>query len=124
MGVACTLDKGLGRQVGWFGTFIFPVWQYLGRCAVLMIWTDACNTVFRYPYTRNLIHELLARPNFRLICGFARRGDILSESTFSSVFAEFTEGNLATIVNDVMVQEYLGEELLGHAVLRRDLMAA
>ena len=70
--------------------------------------------VFRYPYTRNLIHELLARPNLRLICGFARRGDIPSESTFSRVFAEFAEGNLATIVNDAMVQEYLGEELVGH----------
>ena len=28
-------------------------------------------TLFRYPYTHNLIHELQARPNLRLICDLA-----------------------------------------------------
>jgi hypothetical protein len=79
----------------------------IARCFV-------AKAVFRYPSTRNLIHELKARPNLRLICGFARQCDIPSESTFSRVFAEFAESNLATLVNDAMVEEYLSEELIGH----------
>lgn len=70
--------------------------------------------VLRYSTTRNLINELLARPNLRMICGFARQSDIPSEATFSRVFAEFAENSLATLVNDAMVEKYLGEELIGH----------
>jgi hypothetical protein len=79
----------------------------IARCFV-------AKAVFRYPSTRSLIHELQARPNLRLICGFAKQGDVPSESTFSRVFSEFAESNLATLVNDAMVEEYLGEELIGH----------
>lgn len=79
----------------------------IARCFV-------AKAVFRYPYTRNLIEELKARPNLRLICGFARQSDVPSESTFSRVFGEFAESYLATLVNDAMVAEYLGEELIGH----------
>lgn len=79
----------------------------IARCFV-------AKAVLRYPYTRNLIEELKARPNLRLICGFARQSDIPSESTFSRAFSEFAESNLATLVNDAMVEEYLSEELIGH----------
>lgn len=79
----------------------------IARCFV-------AKAVFRYPYTRNLIHELRGRPNLRLICGFQRQNDIPSESTFSRAFGEFASSDLATIVSDAMVEEYLGEELIGH----------
>jgi len=79
----------------------------IARCFV-------AKAVFRYPYTRNLLDELKSRSNLRLICGFARQSDVPSESTFSRVFAEFAESDLATLVNDAMVAEYLGGELVGH----------
>jgi hypothetical protein len=50
----------------------------------------------------------------RLICGFVRRNDIPSESTFSRAFAEFTKHKLGTIVHDALVNEHLRPELLGH----------
>ncbi len=79
----------------------------IARCFV-------AKAVFRYPYTRNLIHELQAKSNLRMICGFARQSDVPSEATFSRVFAEFAESNLATLVNDGMVEGYLSKELIGH----------
>jgi len=79
----------------------------IARCFV-------AKAVFRYQHTRSLVNELLSTPNLRHICGFARLSDIPSESTFSRAFAEFSRQNLGTVVNDAMVEEYLGEELLGH----------
>ena len=70
--------------------------------------------VLRYQHTRTLVDELKARPNLRQICGFTRLKDIPSESTFSRVFAEFSKQELGAVVNDAMVKEYLGEELIGH----------
>jgi hypothetical protein len=70
--------------------------------------------LFRYPYTRNLIHELQARPNLRLICGFNTQQGIPSESTFSRAFAEFAAADLGKIVHDGLVEEYLKTELIGH----------
>lgn len=34
--------------------------------------------------------------------------------TFPRVLAEFAANNLGTVVNDAMVSEYLGEEIIGH----------
>ncbi|NNF46101.1 MAG: transposase, partial [Desulfofustis sp.] len=59
--------------------------------------------LFRYPHTRNLIHELQARPNLRLICGFPPSQRLSSESTFSRAFAEFAVQGLGQIVHDSMV---------------------
>jgi hypothetical protein len=79
----------------------------IARCFV-------AKAVLRYQHTRSLLHELQARPNLLRICGFASQRDIPSESTFSRVFAEFSRNNLGTVVNDALVEEYLGEELVGH----------
>lgn len=70
----------------------------IARCFV-------AKAVFPYPYTCNLLHELKAKPNLRLICGFARQSDIASESIFPKAFAEFAKSNLATLANDTMVKE-------------------
>ena len=79
----------------------------IARCFV-------AKSVFRYQHTRDLIHELQARPNLRIICGFRKSKDIPSESTFSRVFAEFSKSNLGTCVHDTMVKEYLSTEIIGH----------
>jgi hypothetical protein len=79
----------------------------IGRCYV-------AKAVCRYQHTRTLIQELQARPNLRLICGFARQKDIPSESTFSRAFAEFAGTDLGGTVHDAMVKEYLATELIGH----------
>lgn len=91
--------------------------QYTGRPAVERRVIARCyvaKALFRYPHTRNLIHELQARPNLRLICGFDSQQKIPSESTFSRAFAEFAAQSLGQVVHDSMVQEYLENELIGH----------
>lgn len=71
-------------------------------------------TVLRYQHTRSLRHELLSTPNLRMICGFEKRQDVPSESTFSRAFAEYAKAGLGTTVHDDLVKEYLGSELIGH----------
>lgn len=70
--------------------------------------------VLKLKHTSSLRNHLLSSHNLRLICGFGRRNDVPSESTFSRAFAEFTEHKLGTIVHDALVNEHLCSELLGH----------
>jgi len=49
-----------------------------------------------------------------MICGFATRQKVPSESTFSRAFAEYAKAGLGTVVHDTLVKEYLGTELIGH----------
>lgn len=91
--------------------------QYTGRPAAerrAIGRSYVAKALFRYPHTRNLIHELQARPNLRIICGFPSQQKIPSESTFSRAFAEFAAQDLGQVVHDSMVQEYLENELIGH----------
>jgi hypothetical protein len=63
--------------------------------------------VLRYQHTRSLRHELLSIPNLRMICGFSKRQDVPSESTFSRAFAEYAKVRLGTKVHDALVKECL-----------------
>ena len=70
--------------------------------------------VMNYQHTSSLRNALLSTPNLRVICGFARRGDVVSESTFSRAFAEYAKAGLGGKVHDILVKEHLGSELIGH----------
>ena len=70
--------------------------------------------VLKYQHTSSLRQQLLSSPSVRAICGFARRRDIPSESTFSRAFSEFAKAGLGTVVHDALVKEHLGSELIGH----------
>jgi len=71
-------------------------------------------TVFKYQHASSLRHELPCSPNLRMICGFARRKDVPSESTFSRALAEYATVGLGTVVHDSLVKEHLSTELIGH----------
>lgn len=70
--------------------------------------------VMRYQHTSCLRNALRSSPNLRLICGFSRRQDVPSESTFSRAFAEYARAGLGVAVHDALVKKYLGTELVGH----------
>jgi Transposase DDE domain/Transposase domain (DUF772) len=70
--------------------------------------------VYGHPFTRTTIDALYSTPNLRLICGFARKCDIPSESTFSRSFAEFAESRLGERVHDAMVERCLKDRIVGH----------
>jgi len=67
-----------------------------------------------YQHTRSLRNALLSTPNLRMLCGFSRRQEVPSESTFSRAFAEYAKAGLGTRVHDALVKEHLGSELIGH----------
>jgi hypothetical protein len=70
--------------------------------------------IFKYQHTSSLRHELRSTPNLRVICGFARRKDVPSASTFSRAFTEYAVAGLGSVVHDLLVQEHLSSELIGH----------
>jgi hypothetical protein len=77
--------------------------------------------VLNCQHTSSLRNALLSTPNLRAICGFARRRDVVSESTFSRAFAEYAKAGLGGMVHDSLVKEHLGNELIGH--ISRDATA-
>jgi hypothetical protein len=70
--------------------------------------------VYNYPTTRSLITALQETPNVRQICGFAKKSDLPSESTFSRAFQEFAASGLGDRVHHLRVERNLQSELLGH----------
>jgi hypothetical protein len=70
--------------------------------------------VYNLDNTRMLIDLLYNMPPLRKICGFLRRNDIPSESTFSRAFAEFALSRLGDIVHEALVDAHLSNELIGH----------
>jgi len=70
--------------------------------------------VYNHPYTRATIDALHGTPNLRLICGFARKSNIPSESTFSRSFTEFAESDLGARVHDALVERCLEDQIVGH----------
>jgi hypothetical protein len=77
--------------------------------------------VYNHPNTRATIEALRAAPVLRRICGFVRRADVPSESTFSRAFGEFAEIGLGEKVHQTLVAQWVTPELVGH--ISRDATA-
>ena len=77
--------------------------------------------VYNHPNTRATIEALRAAPVLRRICGFVRRADVPSESTFSRAFGEFAEIGLGEKVHQALVAQWVTPELVGH--ISRDATA-
>ena len=77
--------------------------------------------VYNHPHTRATIEALRASPVLRRICGFVRRTDVPSESTFSRAFAEFARMGLGERVHGALVERWVKPELVGH--ISRDATA-
>lgn len=60
-------------------------------------------------------------PNLRMICGFMKKNDIPSESTFSRAFSEFADSELGDKVHKALIEEHLSEQIIGH--ISRDATA-
>jgi hypothetical protein len=64
--------------------------------------------------TRLLLDRLDTDPTVRRLCGWERREEIPSESTFSRAFAEFAESRLPERVHQALIEKNLGNQLVGH----------
>jgi hypothetical protein len=50
----------------------------------------------------------------RRICGWEKKNEIPSESTFSRAFAEFANSQLPASVHEALIRQNLAEEIIGH----------
>jgi len=77
--------------------------------------------VYNMSTTVQLRERLLCDKSLRRICGYERRNEIPSESTFSRAFKEFTEDGLAQGVHKTLIKKHLSKRLVGH--ISRDATA-
>ncbi len=70
--------------------------------------------VLNIPTSSALIERLQVDRSLRRICGWERRSDVPSESTFSRAFAEFAAQSLPERVHEQLVRDGLHGHLLGH----------
>lgn len=89
------------------------------RCALACAFLS--KAVLDLKTTRALIDRLQADSKLRRLCGFDLRHALPSEATFSRAFAEFAESDLPQRVHAHMIQDILGEQLIGH--INRDSTA-
>lgn len=69
---------------------------------------------YNLPDTKLLVEMLALQPTLRKLCGFLRRKDIPSASTFSRAFAEFSQSGFADQVHAALVEKYVGDEIVMH----------
>ena len=59
--------------------------------------------VYNMPTTRDLLERLSSETKLRRICGWEKKSEIPSESTFSRAFAEFSQTQLTERVHAALI---------------------
>lgn len=104
--------------------FTATTWCGVGRPPCERAWLAnafVAKAVLGLTTTVGLIERLTVDRALRRICGFALCRKLPSEATFSRAFDEFAQGRLAERVHEALIQEHLGQALIGH--LSRDATA-
>jgi hypothetical protein len=70
--------------------------------------------VYNMSTTRALLDRLTADKKMRHICGWEKKNDIPSESTFSRAFAEFAKSQLPVCVHEALIHQNLSDEIISH----------
>ena len=70
--------------------------------------------VYNMATTRLLLDRLASDSKVRRLCGWERKGEVPSESTFSRAFAEFAGSRLPERVHQALIEQHLGEQVVGH----------
>lgn len=101
--------------------FVASSWCGVGRPPHERAWLAnafVAKSVLKLTTTVGLIERLTIDRALRRICGFSPCKKLPSEATFSRAFDEFAESKLPERVQEALVKEHLGSELIGH--LSRD----
>jgi len=92
--------------------FGFPGRPLSDRVAVARAFV--AKAIYDMPTTRILLDRLACDIVLRRICGWEKKNNIPSESTFSRAFSEFSETQLAHVLHETLIKKTLGEQLIGH----------
>lgn len=101
--------------------FVASSWCGVGRPPHERAWLAnafVAKTILRVTTTVGLIERLTIDRALRRICGFSQCKKLPSEATFSRAFDEFAKSKLSERVQEALIKEHLGSELIGH--LSRD----
>ena len=101
--------------------FVASSWCGVGRPPHERAWLAnafVAKSVLRLTTTVGLIERLTIDRALRRICGFSQCRKLPSEATFSRAFEEFAESKLPERVQEALIKEHLGAQLIGH--LSRD----
>jgi transposase len=77
--------------------------------------------VYNMTLTNQLVDRLHTDKALRRICGWERKDEIPSDSTFSRAFSEFAMSELPQRVHEALIKKYRSESLVGH--ISRDATA-
>lgn len=69
---------------------------------------------YNIPTTSALLERLRSDKVVRRICGWERKHQVPSESTFSRAFDEFACSELTDRVHEALVKEYVGDDVVWH----------
>lgn len=64
--------------------------------------------------TRYLLDRLASDKKLVRICGWERKSDIPSESTFSRAFADFSQSQLPQRIHAALIEKNISDEIIGH----------
>ena len=70
--------------------------------------------VYNMPTTELLLDQLESNIKLRRLCGWEKKSDVPSASTFSRAFAEFADTQLPERIHAAMIDKHLGDQLIGH----------
>ena len=104
-------------EVAQLEAYIPSAYGYPGRptkCRVAIARAFVAKSVYNMTTTRMLIDRLISDPATRRICGWERKAEIPSETTFSRAFDEFSRSHLVERVHQAIIKEHLGEQIVGH----------
>lgn len=82
------------------------------RCAIARAFV--AKSVYNMPTTEYLLDRLESDIKLRRICGWERKSDVPSSSTFSRAFSEFADSRLGEVVHEELIKRHLGNQLIGH----------
>ena len=71
-------------------------------------------SLYNMPTTRALLDCLTSDKKMRRICGWEKKDDIPSESTFSRAFGEFAISQLPVCVHESLIHQNLSDEIISH----------
>ncbi|MBU0499648.1 MAG: IS1595 family transposase, partial [Gammaproteobacteria bacterium] len=89
-----------------------PLHQRVSRAAIARAFVT--KMVYDLSTTRMLLDWLESDPTIRRICGWEWKKEVPSEATFSRAFAELAESRLPERIHQVLIEQHLGDQLIGH----------
>ena len=93
-------------------------WQGVGRKPadrLSILKSFNAKSVYNYPTAKLMRETLLSNSTLRRLCGWERKAEIPSESTFSRAFASFSAAGLPREIHESTIKKHIGEQkLVGH----------